>query len=59
MFEMILEGDRSKIDNWKYKNTFIGVEENHYDRNKNKKVQFVKMDWMNSFVTSFIMYLYH
>ena len=59
MFEMILEGDRSKIDNWKYKNTFIRVDEDHYDKNKNRKAQFVQMDWINSFVTSFIFYLYH
>ena len=59
MFEVILKMDRSVIEGWKYKNTFLGVEESHYDKNKNKKVQFVQMDWMNSFVTSFIMYLYH
>ena len=59
MFEVILKMDRSVIEGWKYKNTFLGVEENHYDKNKNKQVQFVQMDWMNSFVTSFIMYLYH
>jgi hypothetical protein len=59
LFEMILEGDRSKIDNWKYKNTFIRVDEDHYDKNKNRKAQFVQMDWINSFVTSFIFYLYH
>jgi hypothetical protein len=59
MFEVILEMDRSVIDGWKYKNTFLNVEDSHYDRNKNKKVQFVQMDWINSFVTSFIFYLYH
>jgi len=59
MFEVILEMDRSVIEGWKYKNTFLNVEEDHYDRNKNKKIQFVQMDWINSFVTSFIMYLYH
>jgi hypothetical protein len=59
VFEVILEMDRSVIYGWKYKNTFLRVEEDHYDRNKNKKVQFVHMNWINSFVTSFIMYLYH
>lgn len=59
IFEVILEMDRSMIDSWKYKNTFICVEKDHYDSNKNKKVQFVQMDWINSFVTSFIFYLYH
>jgi hypothetical protein len=59
MFEVILEMDRNVIEGWKYKNTFLIVEENHYDKNKNKQVQFVQMNWMNSFVTSFIMYLYH
>ena len=59
MFEVILTMDRSVMNGWKYKNTFLSVQENHYDKNKNKKVQFVQMDWINSFVTSFIMYLYH
>ena len=59
IFEIILEMDRSVIHGWKYKNTFIQVEKDHYDNNKNKKVQFVQMDWINSFVTSFFFYLYH
>ena len=59
VFEVILTMDRSVMNGWKYKNTFLSVQENHYDKNKNKKVQFVQMDWINSFVTSFIMYLYH
>jgi hypothetical protein len=59
VFEVILEMDRSVIYGWKYRNTFLRVEEDHYDRNKNKKVQFVQMNWINSFVTSFIMHLYH
>jgi ADP-dependent phosphofructokinase/glucokinase len=59
VFEVILEMDRSVIDGWKYKNTFLSVENSHYDKYKNKKLQFVQMDWINSFVTSFIMYLYH
>jgi len=53
MFEVILTMDRSVMDEWKYKNTFLNVE---YE---NKKVQFVQMDWIDSFVTSFIFYLYH
>ena len=59
IFEVILTMDRSVMDGWKYRQTFFYVYEDHYDRNKNKKVQFVQMDWMNSFVTSFIFYLYH
>lgn len=59
VFEVILTMDKSVIESWKYKYTFLRVEEDHYDKNKNKKVQFVRMDWINSFVTSFIMYLYH
>ena len=53
MFDLILVMDRSAIDGWKYKNTFLNVE---YEA---KKVQFVQMDWIDSFVTSFIMHLYH
>ena len=53
MFEVILTMDRSVMDDWKYKNTFLNVE---YE---NKKVQFVQMNWIDSFVTSFIMHLYH
>jgi hypothetical protein len=59
MFEVILTMDRSAMDDWKYKNTFLNVERSHYDKYENKKVQFVQMDWINSFVTSFIMHLYH
>ena len=59
IFEVILEMDRSVIAGWKYKDTFLSVENSHYDKYKNKKLQFVQMDWINSFVTSFIMYLYH
>ena len=59
VFEVILAMDRSVIDGWKYKNTFLRIEEDHYDKYKNKKVQFVQMDWINSFVTTFIFYLYH
>jgi hypothetical protein len=51
--------DRNVMDGWKYKNTFLNVERSHYDKFEVKKVQFVRMDWINSFVTSFIMHLYH
>ena len=59
MFEVILTMDRSVMDGWKYRQTFFYVDEDHYDKNKNRNAQFVQMDWMNSFVTSFIMNLYH
>lgn len=59
IFEVILTNDRSVMDGWVYKSTFIQVDESHYDSCKNRKPQFVQMDWINSFVTSFIMYLYH
>jgi hypothetical protein len=59
IFEVILANDRSVMDSWKYKHTFISVDESHYDICKNRKPTFVQMDWMNSFVMSFIFYLYH
>jgi hypothetical protein len=59
MFEVILSMDRSVMDGWKYKNTFLNVEISHYDKYEAKKVQFVAMNWIDSFVTSFIMHLYH
>ena len=59
VFEMILTMDRSVMDGWKYRHTFIQVDESHYDKNKNRNPTFVQMDWMNSFVMSFIFYLYH
>jgi len=59
VFEVILTMDRSVMDGWKYKNTFIQVDESHYDSSKIRKPTFVQMDWMNSFVMSFIFYLYH
>ncbi len=59
IFEVILEMDRSVMNGWKYKNTFLNVERRHYDNFEAKKVQFVAMDWIDSFVTSFIMHLYH
>jgi hypothetical protein len=59
MFEVILTMDRSVMDEWKYKNTFLNVERNHYDRYEVKKVQFLQLDWIDSFVMSFIFHLYH
>ena len=59
IFEVILANDRNVMDCWKYKHTFIRVDESHYDSRKNKKPTFVQMGWMNSFVMSFIFYLYH
>ena len=59
IFEVILANDRSVMDGWKYKSTFIRVDESHYDSGKTRKPTFVQMDWMNSFVMSFIFYLYH
>lgn len=59
IFGVILANDRNVMDCWKYKHTFIQVDESHYDSRKNRKPTFVQMDWMNSFVMSFIFYLYH
>jgi hypothetical protein len=59
VFESILEMDRSVMNGWKYKNTFIQVDESHYDSSKTRKPTFVQMDWINSFVMSFIFNLYH
>ena len=59
VFESILTMDRSVMNGWKYKNTFIQVDESHYDSCKTRKPTFVQMDWMDSFVMSFIFYLYH
>ena len=59
IFESILKMDRSVMNGWKYKNTFIQVDESHYDSCKTRKPTFVQMNWMDSFVMSFIFYLYH
>jgi hypothetical protein len=59
VFEVILTMDRSVMDGWKYKNTFLNVERDHYDKYEAKKVKFVAMNWIDSFVTSFIWNLYH
>jgi hypothetical protein len=58
-FEIILVNDQSIMDGWKYRDTFISIYKDHHDCYGNKKLQFVQMDWINSFVTSFIFYLYH
>jgi hypothetical protein len=59
IFEIILKNPVSVMDGWKYKSTFIQVDESHYDAYKHRKATFVHMDWMTSFVMSFIFYLYH
>lgn len=59
IFEIILKNPVSVMDSWKYKSTFIHVDETHYDAYKCRKATFVHMDWATSFVMSFIFYLYH
>jgi len=59
IFEIILKNPVSVMDGWKYKSTFIHVDETHYDAYKHRKPTFVHMDWMTSFVMSFIFCLYH
>jgi hypothetical protein len=59
IFETILKYPVSIMDEWKYKSTFIQVDETHFDAYKHRKATFVHMDWMDSFVMSFIFYLYH
>lgn len=59
IFETILKYPVSIMDGWKYKSTFIQVDETHFDAYKHRKATFVHMDWMDSFVMSFIFYLYH
>jgi hypothetical protein len=54
-FEIILKNPVSVMDGWKYKSTFIQVNESH----KHQKVTFVQLVWIDSFVMSFIFYLYH
>ena len=51
MFEVILEMDRSVMNGWKYKNTFIQIDQDNYE--------FLRMDWIDSFITNFIFYLYY
>jgi hypothetical protein len=59
MFKIILKNTVSIMDGWKYKSTFIQVDESHYDAHKYRKAQFLQLEWMDSFVMSFIFYLYH
>jgi hypothetical protein len=59
IFEIILKKPVSVMDGWKYKSTFIHVDETHFDAYKHRKPTFVHMDWMTSFVMSFIFCLYH
>ena len=59
IFEIILKNPVSVMDGWKYKSTFIHVDETHFDAYKCRKPTFVHMDWMTSFVMSFIFCLYH
>lgn len=54
-FEIILKNPVSVMDGWKYKSTFIQVNESH----KHQKSIFVQLEWIDSFVMSFIFYLYH
>ena len=54
-FENILKNPVSVMDEWKYKSTFRQVDISHMYR----KAQFVQLDWIDSFVLSFIFYLYH
>ena len=59
IFEIILKKPVSVMDGWKYKSTFIHVDETHFDAYKHRKPTFVHMDWMTSFVMRFIFCLYH
>jgi len=59
IFEIILKNPISVMDGWKYKSTFICVDETHFDAYKCRKTTFVNLEWMDSFVLSFIFYLYH
>jgi hypothetical protein len=59
IFEIILKNPISVMDCWKYKSTFICVDETHFDAYKCRKATFVNLEWMDSFVLSFIFYLYH
>jgi hypothetical protein len=55
IFEIILKNPVSVMDGWKYKSTFIQVDNSH----KYQRPTFVHMEWIDSFVMSFIFYLYH
>ena len=51
IFELILKMDRSVMNGWKYKNTFIQIDQDNYE--------FLRMAWIDSFITNFIFYLYY
>jgi hypothetical protein len=59
IFEIILKYPLSIMDGWKYKSKFIDIIETHDEAYKYGKNSVVKMKWMDSFVLSFIFYLYH
>jgi hypothetical protein len=59
IFEIILKNPVSVMNGWKYRQTFIQVDKTHYDAHKCRKPTFVHFNWMDSFVMSFIFYLYH
>ena len=59
IFEIILKNPVSVMDGWKYKSTFIEVDKTHYDAHKCRKPTFIHFQWMDSFVMSFMFYLYH
>lgn len=59
VFEIILKNPVSVMDGWKYKSTFIEVDKTHYDAYKCRKATFIHLQWMDSFVMSFMFYLYH
>ena len=59
IFEIILKNPISVMDGWKYKSTFICVDETHFDAYKCRKATFVNLEWMDSFVLSFMFYLYN
>ncbi len=59
MFEIILNNPVSIMDGWIYKSTFMYVNNTHYDKCNHRKAYFTQMEWMDSFVTSFIFNLYH
>jgi len=59
IFKVILTNEQRVMDNWKYKNTFISNFKSHHDSEGNRILQFIHMNWIDSFVTSFIFNLYH
>jgi hypothetical protein len=59
IFEIILKNPVSIMDGWKYKLKFIDIIETNDEAYKYGKNSVRKLDWMDSFVLSFIFYLYH